>query len=613
MRPIFHILCTFLAGALCFLPLATKADQTADLRVWAERGDAKAQALLGIALMNGDGVEKNQVLARTWFEKSAGQNNPMGQNNLGTMLVFGQGGPVDVPLGVTFLEKAVAQGEHAAEYNLAKLLEEGKRVEREIPRAIALYTKASLHPTYTWPQYRLGEIYRTGKTGRIDLAQASTWYRKAALRGHARSQVELAKLIEDGHADSADPWQALVLYTLAMNNGDKDAARSVERLNASPNLELEAPLKKALSSELQTHAGDILKVARSYLFDKYKSGALPPDFDLKKWGNDIKAAMKDAGMFIREADLPRARFLYEIALENGQKKSAFYLGVSYLKGEGSNRDPEKAVHYFKLAQLSSIPEAAYNLGWIYENGLLGQEDLSQAVAHYRNAADSGVPNAYYRLGNMAWHGFGLKRNLNNALKMYKAAQDHSDPRNLLTATTFVSANRKFLQLQDHLARQNGSPPFSDEGSFFHEKGIAHPLSHPITQSIGNISAKLAYCKLKEDSEKFRNSVMSYLEQARTPEDISTLKQRIKDAYTTEISRLTVRVQQNSCPKDRLLSDTKNVIALLQYDWGFKDQPTDEERVYIIDGVFFVIGNIPWSKERENKIMPFISRLAPRYG
>ena len=69
------------------------AELTASAVVDAERGDADAQAYLGISYTYGwNGVKKDERQALRWFRLASAQENPVGDYNLAFMLDVGCGG-----------------------------------------------------------------------------------------------------------------------------------------------------------------------------------------------------------------------------------------------------------------------------------------------------------------------------------------------------------------------------------------------------------------------------------------------------------------------------------------------------------------------------------------
>jgi uncharacterized protein len=74
----------------------------------AERGDPRAQAVLGYMLANGRGLPQNYVDAAYWYRSASEQGNPNAQYMLGLMYDKGQGVPLDYVLAYKWLNLAVA-------------------------------------------------------------------------------------------------------------------------------------------------------------------------------------------------------------------------------------------------------------------------------------------------------------------------------------------------------------------------------------------------------------------------------------------------------------------------------------------------------------------------
>ena len=118
------------------------------LPIAAERGDARAQALLGFMYANGRGVPQNYVIAVRWYASAAERGNPTAQYLLGLMYDKGQGVPRDDVLAHMWLNLAAA---HA------------RPREREyfvrIRDAVATKMSASQLATAQWLAYRRGQHF----------------------------------------------------------------------------------------------------------------------------------------------------------------------------------------------------------------------------------------------------------------------------------------------------------------------------------------------------------------------------------------------------------------------------------------------------------------------
>ena len=80
------------------------------LRELAENGSAHAQNDLGVAYMNGDGVNPDEQKAIYWFHRAASQGNPSAMANFGMCLLLGKGIASDVKEALYVLESAYLMG-----------------------------------------------------------------------------------------------------------------------------------------------------------------------------------------------------------------------------------------------------------------------------------------------------------------------------------------------------------------------------------------------------------------------------------------------------------------------------------------------------------------------
>ncbi len=90
-----------------------RGDYATALREWrpmAERGDVRAQAILGGLYHDGKGVSQDYVQAREWYEKAAAQGESAAQYGLGSLYANGKGVPRDYAHARQWFLKAAVQG-----------------------------------------------------------------------------------------------------------------------------------------------------------------------------------------------------------------------------------------------------------------------------------------------------------------------------------------------------------------------------------------------------------------------------------------------------------------------------------------------------------------------
>ena len=147
---------------------------------------------------------------------------------------------------------------------------------------------------------------------------------------------------------------------------------------------------------------------RSARFDEgvaaYDAGDYRKAFDI--WlplaQNDDLAAMRNVALLLRKGqgttrDPERAIYFYERAAQGGLTSAQVNAAFMYLDGDGIPQDYRKASFWFHTAAIAGVPVARYNLGVLYERGLGVEADQARALAWYTLAARSGHEKALERL------------------------------------------------------------------------------------------------------------------------------------------------------------------------------------------------------------------------
>lgn len=204
-------------------------------RFWsaAAKGFPAAESNLGDMYFFGRGVGQDCAEARKWFGKAAAQgyqpaadsleamglagecadeesgsrergeeNSAAGKNPAGgrpSRIVFDAGGGGEqTPDGeYERLSHAADLGDAAAQLYLGSLCERGSRWCGSLQRALGLYRRAAAQNN-AQAEYRIGEMYLTGRGVRQDYEEALSWYRKAAWHGSAPAERRIRDLTGKG-------------------------------------------------------------------------------------------------------------------------------------------------------------------------------------------------------------------------------------------------------------------------------------------------------------------------------------------------------------------------------------------------------------------------------
>ncbi|HEJ2995093.1 TPA: sel1 repeat family protein [Pseudomonas aeruginosa] len=172
----------------------------------AREGLTEAQALLGQILLDGQGIQRDPTLARTWFAIAAGHGHAMARNMLARCLEHGWGGPADPAAAAVHYRIAAQAGLDWARYNLANLHATGRGVSQDQPRAYALYRQAA-EQGHAKSMNLVGRYHEEGLVVARDLAQAAHWYRRSAEGGDFRGQFSHAAMLSaSGRHAEAETW-----------------------------------------------------------------------------------------------------------------------------------------------------------------------------------------------------------------------------------------------------------------------------------------------------------------------------------------------------------------------------------------------------------------------
>lgn len=113
------------------------------LRVEAERGEARSQNRLGYLYDVGKDVFQNDAEAVRWYRRAAAQGYAMAQYNLGNHYLAGRGVPQDDGEAIKWFRRAAEQEILPAMNNLGVIYATGKGVKRDETEAIKWYRKAA--------------------------------------------------------------------------------------------------------------------------------------------------------------------------------------------------------------------------------------------------------------------------------------------------------------------------------------------------------------------------------------------------------------------------------------------------------------------------------------
>ena len=110
-----------------------------------------------------------------------------------------------------------------------------------------------------------------------------------------------------------------------------------------------------------------------------------------------------------ERDVDRAAALFRAAAEKGLRTAQKNLGELYVEGVGVERDAATAVHWFRLAAEQHDAGAQLSLGVMYAQGKGIEQDHELAMEWFRKSAEQGNAEAQANIGHLYRAGYGIER------------------------------------------------------------------------------------------------------------------------------------------------------------------------------------------------------------
>jgi TPR repeat protein len=168
------------------------------------------------ALINGDGVAQDSVLAVEWYEKAAARGCALSQYDLGEKYFYGKGVDQDFERAVAEYRLAAEEegeggGHSAAQMSLGFCYYHGHEVEKDDIIAREWYKKAALQGNPAGV-YNAAQMCRDGEGGELDYKDAARMFRQLAEHGHGQAQNHLGHMYHKGEGVAQDGTQAVAWF-----------------------------------------------------------------------------------------------------------------------------------------------------------------------------------------------------------------------------------------------------------------------------------------------------------------------------------------------------------------------------------------------------------------
>lgn len=311
-----------------------------DLEVMAYDDDAKACYYLGLLYDYGsDDVEKQPVIACSWYKKAADLGYAEGYTALGYVYLNGIGEEANLDTAREYFQKGIDAGDQESLVGMGRSYIDDNVDENSTALAYQYISQAynALLPDGV---YYMAYLYEKGIGVDADLSSALKLYQQVD------EMSDLSKTNE--YLVNAANTRMGIIH-VSDNPDVKDDQLALDYF--------------------QVAADEGYSVAEYYLGIMYMRGC------------GIDQSYDDAlDWFQKAADKDYAPALNQ-------------LGCLYFNGYGVDVDYSQAVYYQKLAAAQDYTPAQINLGYMYENGFGVEKNLDTALAYYKLAADKSYEGA----------------------------------------------------------------------------------------------------------------------------------------------------------------------------------------------------------------------------
>ena len=346
------------------------------LSVAASRGDADAQASLGMLFANGQGVERDDATAVRLLRAAADKGQPMGQYGLGLAFLGGFGVVRDTRQALAWLVAAAEQGSPDAHAALGALHAQGlEGLPKDRAKAL-LHLNTAAANGHLLASFAVAMLQLNPGAATILPPAAAAQAAAHAQPGACRASVALLKQV----AERGDVVRTLIQAAgEAFSGGDDAAALRLYLKGAHMGIEV-----------AQANAAFLLQ-RRSSISAASLAGA----------GDDVAAS--EAGDD-DDGSLPVGAAAQRLALawlarsaEQGHVASLVAVGDAHFYGRGKPVDLRLAAQAYAQAGSGHNAQALFNLGTMHHFGWGLPQDFHLAKRYYdlarAAAAEARMPTA----------------------------------------------------------------------------------------------------------------------------------------------------------------------------------------------------------------------------
>jgi len=269
----------------------------------AKQGFLDSMLNVGLALINGHGVEQNMPEGFKWWKKAANRGNPVAIGNVGRCYEVGLGVERDLEEATKYYKKGLLLNDAGSIYHLGNMHLKGINSVKDVNKAIELFTQA-FENGYLLAATALGELYFLGNGVPQDINEALRYLKVAAEKEEPKAQYYIGVMYENNEGPQGpveqgqpnkfgvphDPGQAFQIFQTAAQGGSYDSMFKLAQI---------LDTGKIVDADHQT--------AYQWLLTAANGGHGPAAFEVykkngsKEYGGNLQLSAEDAEKYLMYA------------------------------------------------------------------------------------------------------------------------------------------------------------------------------------------------------------------------------------------------------------------------------------------------------------------------
>lgn len=330
------------------------------------------------------------------------------------------------------LKKLADQGNTLAMIEMGLMFEYGYHRRVNLKKALAWYEKAA-SLGHVDAMVKAGWIWESHSFKDHDDHKAFLWYLKSAAMAYGNGECQLGFCYRDGIGTERDMDRALICLEKAASHGSAEAAMllyeiySGEGAEGEEELELRDKEKSFSYLKMAAKQGEseaLMRLGHMY----YQGEGTEADTEKaiecyeKAWnaGNPMAGTMLGLiyiyGFDDEESAKKGISYFYQAGQE-GDIDAFREIALCILYGRRIPKDESQGLAILKKLAEENEPLSITALG----NWYMNQKEPDKALPYFRRAADMGEPNAEFALGYCYFSGTAVPRNLRKAQELFQRA------------------------------------------------------------------------------------------------------------------------------------------------------------------------------------------------